>query len=111
MQEQRRMAATARATIEQFLSMDETEPASEYACGEVMQKPMPNRPHSAIQFFLAAMLFPFLERTRIGQAFTELRCIFGSPGGLRTYVPDLVYVSREQLTDDLYLRTAPDLAV
>jgi Uma2 family endonuclease len=98
-------------TLEQFLSMDETEPASELACGEVMQKPMPNVAHSAIQFFLAAVLFPFLARGGIGRGFTELRCIFGPPGQERTYVPDLCYVARERLPTGQHLHAAPDLVV
>ncbi len=51
------MAATSRLTLEQFLGLEETEPASAYACGEVIQKPMPNRMDAAIQFFFGAMLF------------------------------------------------------
>jgi Uma2 family endonuclease len=109
--EQQLMAATSRLTLEQFLTLEETEPASEYACGEVVQKPMPNRHQAAVQFFFAAMLFNFLARTPIGRAFTEFRCIFGPPGLERTYVPDLTYVANECLTADLYLRAAPDLAV
>ena len=105
------MAATSRLTLDEFLRLEETEPASEYACGEAFQKPMPNRPHSAIQLFLGAMLFPFLSQTKLGRAFTEFRCIFGPPGRERTYVPDLTYVARERLTADLYLQGPPDLAI
>jgi Uma2 family endonuclease len=104
-------SSLATLTIEQFLRMEDTEPSSEYACGEVFQKPMPNRQHAAIQFFLATVLGPFLDRTGIGQAFTELRCIFGPPGRERTYLPDLCYVSRERLDFDLFLHAAPDLAI
>jgi Uma2 family endonuclease len=100
-----------RLTLNQFLNIEETEPASEYACGEGFRKPMPNREHAAIQFFLAMVLGPFLAQTGIGRAFTEFRCIFGPPGRERTYVPDLSYVARERLTADLFLRDAPDLAV
>jgi len=98
-------------TLEQFLHLPETKPASEYACGEAFEKPMPDVPHSAIQLFLGAVLYPFLVRTGIGRAFTELRCIFGPPGRERTYVPDLVYVAREHLPSQRHLHTAPDLAV
>lgn len=105
------MATTSRLTIEQFLELEETEPASEYACGEVVQKPMPNRHHAAIQLFIGVILFEFLRKTRIGRAFTEFRCIFGPPGQERTYVPDLTYVANEHLSNDLHLRRAPDLAV
>jgi Uma2 family endonuclease len=105
------MATRSGLTLEQFLEAKETKPASEYACGEVFQKPMPDGPHAAIQFFLAAVLHPLLARTGFGRGFTELRCIFGAPGRQRTYVPDLVYVSREKLPIPRHLHTAPDLAV
>lgn len=105
------MATRSLVTLEQFLGMEETKPASEYACGEVFQKPMPDGPHAAIQFFLAGILYPYLTQTGIGRAFTELRCIFGPPGRQRTYVPDLVYVARSKLPIPRHLLAAPDLAV
>jgi Uma2 family endonuclease len=105
------MATTSRLTLAQFLTLEETEPASEFACGEVVQKPMPNRFHAAIQIFLGAMFFNFLARTQIGRAYTELRCIFGPAGQERAYVPDLCYVASDRLPDGLFLRTAPDLAI
>jgi Uma2 family endonuclease len=97
--------------LEDFLLQRETEPASEYACGRVRQKPMPDREHAAIQIFLGATILQFLARTDIGQVFTEFRCIFGPPDDQRTYVPDVSYVAREHLTADRYLYRAPDLAV
>jgi len=106
------MATTSKLTLDEFLSIDDdTKPALEYACGEAVQKPMPNRLHSAIQGYLIAVLFPFLERTGLGQVLPEFRCIFGPPGHVRVFVPDLVYIARERLTADLYHRAAPDLAV
>jgi Uma2 family endonuclease len=98
-------------TIEEFLSRYETKPASEYACGAAFQKPMPDIPHSAIQFFLGAVLYPYLVRTGIGRAFPELRCIFGPAGRERIYVPDLVYVAREHIGTERHLHRAPDLAI
>lgn len=107
----RREAAMSVITLDQFFSQEETEPASEFACGRVLQKPMPNREHAAIQIFLGALFFQFLSGTPIGRAFTEFRCIFGPPGQERTYVPDLTYVAREHLTADRHLLRAPDLAI
>jgi len=101
----------AIVTLDEFVRQAETKPATEYACGRALQKPMPNREHAALQIFLAALLVQFLDRTGIGQAFTEFRCIFGPPGRERTYVPDLCYVAREHLTADRYLPRAPDLAI
>lgn len=98
-------------TLEHFLYLEETEPASEYACGEASQKPMPDVPHAAIQGFLMVVLYPFLAQTRLGRAFPELRCIFGPAGRERAYVPDLVYVAKAHLPSERHLHVAPDLAV
>ena len=98
-------------TIEQFLQQPETKPATEFACGEAIQKPMPDGPHSSLQAFLTAVLFGFLARSRLGRVLPELRCIFGPPGRQRTYIPDLVYVSNEKLPIPRHLHAPPDLAI
>lgn len=36
-------------SLEEFLALPETKPASEYVDGQVIQKPMPKGNHSAIQ--------------------------------------------------------------
>lgn len=96
--------------------MPDTEPASEYACGEVFPKPMPTNAHGALQLYIGMLIFQFLRRVRIGRVRTEWRCVFGPPGRERAYIPDVVYVSFERLppvdaTHELYLHVAPDLAV
>jgi Uma2 family endonuclease len=103
--------ATTRTglTLEQFLAIEETKPYSEYARGEVYQKPMPDGPHSAIQLFLGVLLYPFLAGTGLGRVFTELRCVFGPPGLERAYVPDVAYVSVAKLPIPRHLHAAPDL--
>ena len=81
-------------TFEQFLAMpDDEKPALEYACGEVMQKPMPDLPHMRLQGFFTMLLLQFLARTALGIAGPELRCIFGPPGRQRVFVPDVAFVS------------------
>lgn len=109
-------ATAARLTLEEFLGMPETEPESEFYCGEVIQKPMPDQARSALQTYLAVLLFGFLRANPIGRVATEWRCIFGTPGHEATFVPDLVYVSNERLAHGdarahRFLRTAPDLAI
>ena len=53
-------------TLEQFLAMpDDDKPANEYACGGVMQKPMPDLPHMRLQAFFTVLLFQFLARTSL----------------------------------------------
>lgn len=105
-----------RLTLAQFLARPETEPASEYACGEVMQKPMPTNAHGILQLYIGMLLFQFLTRSRLGRVRTEWRCIFGPAGREQTFVPDVVYASFERLppvnaNEQAYLTVAPDLAV
>jgi Uma2 family endonuclease len=110
------MATTTRMSLAEFLALPETEPASEYFCGEVVQKPMPDNAHAMIQWFLVELLAPFLRRTRLGRGGTEWRCVFGPRGQRQGFVPDLVYVSQTRMPKGSalrhrYLRIAPDLAV
>ena len=110
------VTVTRHLTLEEFLELPETEPASEYVCGEVYQKPMPTNAHGALQLYMAMLIYQFLAHTRLGRVRTEWRCIFGPPGRQRPYIPDVVYVSFERLppvdaADVPYLRMAPDLAV
>jgi Uma2 family endonuclease len=110
------VSATQHLTLEEFLARPETEPASEYACGEVFQKPMPTNAHGALQLYIALLIYQFLAHTRLGRVRTEWRCVFGPPGRRRPYIPDVVYASFQRLppvnaTDEPYLRVAPDLAV
>ncbi len=110
------MAISAKLTLDQFLALPETEPASEYACDEVIQKPMPTRVHGIIQGLIAMFVAQFLLKNPMGEAGPEIRCIFGPPGQERTYVPDFVFIAAEQLPDDEASRNgpfsgAPDFAV
>jgi Uma2 family endonuclease len=110
------MTSTKQLTLEEFLALPETEPASEYACGEVMQKPMPTNAHGILQLYIGMLLYQFLSRQKLGRVRTEWRCIFGPKGRRRAFVPDIVYASFERMppvdaNDQKYLTTAPDLVV
>ncbi len=110
------MATVETLTLDQFLTLEDTEPASEYVCGEAIQKPMPNESHGAIQLGLGAMILLILGRVHLGRVRSEWRCIFGPPDGERALVPDLVYASDEtyrrgDLGSSGFLQTAPDLIV
>lgn len=72
-------------TLEEFLKLPETEPASEYIDGQIVQKPMPQGEHSAIQTELSAAINAALKPQRVARAFCELRCTFGD----RSIVPDI----------------------
>ncbi|MEB3337449.1 MAG: Uma2 family endonuclease [Leptolyngbyaceae bacterium] len=76
---------TKLLTLEEFLQMPETEPASEYIDGLIIQKPMPQGEHSAIQTELAPAINGVVKPKQIARAFTELRCNVGG----RSTVPDI----------------------
>jgi Uma2 family endonuclease len=110
------VSTTTKLTLEQFLALPETEPASEYVCGEVIQKPMPTRLHGIIQGLIAMFVAQFLLKNPLGEAGPEIRCIFGPPEQRRTYVPDFVFITSGRIPeDDASLNGpfhgAPDLAV
>jgi Uma2 family endonuclease len=82
-------------TLEEFLELPDTQPASEYIDGEIIQKPMPQKQHSIIQKKLLFAIDPILSGAEIGQAFPELRCTFGG----RAVVPDVVVFEEVNIAD------------
>ena len=72
-------------TLEEFLQLPETKPASEYINGTIIQKPMPKGRHSRLQGKLCTTINQVAEDTKIAYAFPELRCSFGQ----RSIVPDV----------------------
>ena len=83
-------------SLEEFLAMPETQPASEYFNGEVTQKPMPKGKHSRLQSRLAREIDQFAEDKKIALALTELRCTFAG----RSIVPDIAVIRWENLPRD-----------
>lgn len=77
--------STLALTLEEFLKLPETEPASEYIDGQIIQKPMHQGEHSAIQTELSATINAVLKRGQVARAFSELRCTFGGC----SVVPDI----------------------
>jgi Uma2 family endonuclease len=71
--------------LNQFLALPETQPASEWINGKIIQKPMPQGEHSTLQADLVAAIKAVLKQRKIARAYTELRCTFGK----RSIVPDL----------------------
>jgi len=76
---------TQPLTLEEFLKLPETKPASEYINGEIIQKPMPKGKHSRLQLRLCNSINDVAENLHIAYAFPELRCSFG----VRSIVPDV----------------------
>jgi Uma2 family endonuclease len=83
-------------TLEAFLALPETKPASEFVDGEVCQKPMPQGKHSAVQSELVPTINRQLRAKKIARAFSELRCTFGA----RSLVPDVSVFVWERIACD-----------
>jgi Uma2 family endonuclease len=83
-------------TLEEFLKLPETKPASEYINGQIIQKPMPQGKHSKLQGKLVTTINKVVETQRIALAFPELRCTFGG----RSIVPDVAVFAWERIPVD-----------
>ena len=79
------VTTTQPLTLEKFLKLPETKPASEYINGEIIPKPMPKEKHSRLQLRLCNSINENTESQKIAYAFPELRCSFGT----RSIVPDI----------------------
>ena len=78
-------ASAPLLTLDAFLQLPETQPASEYFNYQAIQKPMPQGEHSLIQVALCKAVDQVAEPQRIAKAFSELRCVFGGAA----IVPDV----------------------
>ena len=83
-------------TLEEFLKLPETKPASEYINGQIIQKPMPQGKHSTIQTEFSTTVNILLKAGRVARAFSELRCTFGG----RSIVPDVSVITWERIPRD-----------
>jgi Uma2 family endonuclease len=87
------VAAIRPITMEEFLQLPETEPASEFINGQIIQKPMPQGEHSQLQIDLCETINQIAKPQKIAKAFPELRCVFG---GL-AIVPDIAVFRWERI--------------
>jgi Uma2 family endonuclease len=83
-------------TLETFLTLPETQPASEYSQGNITQKPMPKGKHSRLQTRLSRVINQVAEDNLIALALRELRCTFAG----RSLVPDIAVIRWENLPKD-----------
>jgi Uma2 family endonuclease len=91
-------------TLESFLALPETKPASEYIDGKIVQKPMPQGKHSLLRMKLFTFINSILMEAKIAIAFPELRCTFGgrsrSVSEGYSIVPDVVVLKNENIPKD-----------
>jgi Uma2 family endonuclease len=83
-------------TLEAFLKLPETKPASEFVDGQIIQKPMPQGKHSTLQGDLVATINSIFKPQRLARAYPELRCSFDG----RSIVPDVAIFSWEHIPRD-----------
>jgi Uma2 family endonuclease len=77
--------SATKLTLDEFLEIPETKPASEYINGKIYQKPMPQGQHSKLQTSLVTAINQVGEPEKLAYGLTELRCKFGG----RVIVPDI----------------------
>lgn len=99
--------ATRAITLEQFLQLPETKPASEYIEGDIFQKPLPKSKHSRLQLKLCNEINQVTENEKIAYAFPELRCTFGG----RSIVPDIAVLLWERIVFDDHGEPIDDVRV
>jgi Uma2 family endonuclease len=87
---------TKPLTLDEFLQLPETKPASEFIDGQIIQKPMPQGKHSTIRGDIGAEINQVLKSERIARAYSELRCTFGG----RSTVPDVTVFTWERIPRD-----------
>jgi Uma2 family endonuclease len=75
----------SKISLEEFLLLPETKPASEYVDGQIYQKDMPQGKHSTLQTRFGNRINQVGEPQKLAFAFPELRCTFGG----RSLVPDI----------------------
>lgn len=106
-------AATKTLTLEEFLKLPETKPASEYINGQIIQKPMPQGKHSTIQGELVSAINGVAKSQHIARAFPELRSTFGG----RSIVPDVAVFAWQRIPLDEHgdvanvFKVAPDWTI
>ncbi|WP_066377789.1 MULTISPECIES: Uma2 family endonuclease [unclassified Anabaena] len=80
-------------SLDEFLQLPETKPASEFINGDIIQKLMPQGEHSVLQGKLCEVINQLTENQKIAYAFPELRCTFGGA----SIVPDVAVFRWERI--------------
>ena len=69
-------ARSKSLSLQEFLQLPETKPASEYINGDIIQKPVPKGRHSRLQGKLCATINQVAEEAKIAYAFPEMTLAF-----------------------------------
>ncbi len=99
------VTATKRMTLDEFLAMPETEPPSEFLCGEVVQKPMPSYFHGRIAAEICRLILNYFADAALGWVVVDGR--HAQRSERRAYLPDVSVVLAEHLPDQETLARGP----
>jgi Uma2 family endonuclease len=94
-------------TLEAFLKLPETKPATEFIKGNISQKPMPQGKHARLQLKFCNTINLVAETAQIALAFPELHCTFGG----RSIVPDATVFTWDRLALDANREIANTFAI
>ena len=75
----------SKISLEEFLLLPETKPASEYVDGQIYQKARPQGKHSTLQIKFSSAINQVGQPQKLAFAFPQLRCTFGGCA----VIPDL----------------------
>lgn len=109
------MTTLTRMTLDEFLALPETEPPSEFICGEVVQKTMPTLNHGLISSEVLGLLRNFLKLTGQGSVVDNVR--YARRPESRAYLPDVSVILRSRMPTDPQVRARgalemlPDIAI
>jgi Uma2 family endonuclease len=110
------MTTKVALTLEEFLALPETEPASEYIDGEVVQKVAPSWYHASLVHELGRLIGNYVvEHPGEGRVVTELRHV--ARGAARVYLPDIGVLRMRNVPRDRKQRSRgpvevpPDFAI
>jgi Uma2 family endonuclease len=91
------MIATHVPTVEDFIRAHGDR--AEFVHGAIVEKPMPNGPHSDCQAGITTELRLYGRKTGLGKARPEWHHRFGPPDDVRLYVPDVAFVFTQDKQD------------
>jgi Uma2 family endonuclease len=109
------VSATKTMTLDEFLELPETEPASEFVCGRIIPRPMPTWFHSRLANRLGASFENYFAANDEGYSNVELRHTERAEG--RSYLPDVSVTTWSKFTPSLAERrqraidVKPDIAI
>jgi Uma2 family endonuclease len=83
-------------TLEEFLTLPEKKPASEYIDSQIIQKPMSQGKNSTLQGELVSTANAVVRTQKIAWAFPELRCTFAG----RSIVPNVAVFTWDRIPVD-----------